>query len=69
MTPVLCFDLETIPDAAGLRKLGMFDASLDDAAGVVEERVGVHGLVAAPISSYNEPEMRYCGKRQPEHTR
>jgi len=34
MTPVLCFDLETIPDAAGLRKLGMFDASLDDAAGV-----------------------------------
>ena len=34
MTPVLCFDLETIPDAAGLRKLQAFDAALDDAAGV-----------------------------------
>lgn len=34
MTPILCFDLETIPDAAGLRRLEMFDASLDDTAGV-----------------------------------
>ena len=34
MTPILCFDLETIPDAAGLRRLDMFDSSLDDAAGV-----------------------------------
>jgi 3'-5' exonuclease len=34
MTPILCFDLETIPDASGLRKLEMFDAGLDDAAGV-----------------------------------
>lgn len=34
MTPILCFDLETIPDAAGLRRLDLFDSSLDDAAGV-----------------------------------
>lgn len=34
MTPILCFDLETIPDAAGLRRLGMFDADCDDASGV-----------------------------------
>jgi len=36
MTPILCFDLETIPDADGLRRLGMFDATLDDASGVAE---------------------------------
>jgi len=34
MTPVLCFDLETIPDVAGLRKLEAFDPALNDAAGV-----------------------------------
>ena len=34
MTPILCFDLETIPDVAGLRRLDAFDATLDDAAGV-----------------------------------
>jgi 3'-5' exonuclease len=34
MTPILCFDLETIPDASGMRQLGIFDPSLDDAAGV-----------------------------------
>jgi 3'-5' exonuclease len=34
MTPILCFDLETIPDAAGLRRLGSFDSALDDVAGV-----------------------------------
>lgn len=31
MTPILCFDLETIPDVAGLRKLKSYDASLTDA--------------------------------------
>jgi predicted PolB exonuclease-like 3'-5' exonuclease len=36
MTPILCFDLETIPDASGLRRLGLFDPSLDDAQGVAE---------------------------------
>jgi predicted PolB exonuclease-like 3'-5' exonuclease len=34
MTPILCFDLETIPDAAGLRRLGAFDSALDDQTGV-----------------------------------
>jgi len=34
MTPILCFDLETIPDAAGLRRLESFDSSLADAEGV-----------------------------------
>ena len=31
MTPVLCFDIETVPDVAGLRTLRGFDASIDDA--------------------------------------
>ncbi|GMV03677.1 MAG: 3'-5' exonuclease [Burkholderiaceae bacterium] len=31
MTPVLCFDLETVPDVAGLRLIHGFDASVDDA--------------------------------------
>ncbi len=46
MTPVLCFDLETIPDAQGLRRLESFDSSLDDAAGVAAvqaERLASHG--------------------------
>ena len=46
MTPILCFDLETIPDAGGLRKLDMFEASLDDAAGVAAvqaARLASHG--------------------------
>ena len=46
MTPILCFDLETIPDASGLRKLDMFEASLDDAAGVAAvqaARLASHG--------------------------
>jgi 3'-5' exonuclease len=46
MTPILCFDLETIPDASGLRKLEMFDADLDDAAGVAavqSARLESHG--------------------------
>jgi predicted PolB exonuclease-like 3'-5' exonuclease len=32
MTPVLCFDLETVPDVAGLRRLRPQWAALDDAA-------------------------------------
>ena len=32
MTPTLVFDIETIPDAAGLRKLNDLDASASDAA-------------------------------------
>ena len=32
MTPVLCFDIETVPDVAGLRKLRPDWAGLDDAA-------------------------------------
>ena len=32
MTPVLCFDIETIPDVAGLRRLGGLDDSLSDEA-------------------------------------
>lgn len=46
MTPILCFDLETIPDANGLRRLDMFEASLDDAAGVAAvqaARLASHG--------------------------
>ncbi len=46
MTPILCFDLETIPDASGLRRLDMFEASLDDAAGVAAvqaARLASHG--------------------------
>ncbi len=31
MTPVLCFDIETVPDIAGLRTLWGLDAALDDA--------------------------------------
>lgn len=38
MTPILCFDLETIPDADGLRRLGAFDPALDDIAGVEAAR-------------------------------
>lgn len=38
MTPVLCFDLETIPDVAGMRALGLFPAELDDAQGVAHWR-------------------------------
>ncbi len=30
MTPVLSFDIETVPDIAGLRRLGAIDASIDD---------------------------------------
>lgn len=30
MTPVLCFDIETVPDVAGLRRLRPQDASLSD---------------------------------------
>jgi 3'-5' exonuclease len=30
MTPVLCFDIETVPDVAGLRRLGAIDDSLTD---------------------------------------
>ena len=32
MTPPLCFDIETVPDVAGLRTLLSLDDSLDDAA-------------------------------------
>lgn len=32
MTPTLCFDIETVPDVAGLRSLWSLDDSLDDAA-------------------------------------
>lgn len=32
MTPVLCFDIETIPDIAGLRRLNGIDAAVSDAA-------------------------------------
>ncbi len=32
MTPILCFDIETIPDVVGLRQLHALDPSLDDAA-------------------------------------
>ncbi|HEY2627481.1 MAG TPA: 3'-5' exonuclease [Usitatibacter sp.] len=32
MTPVLVFDIETVPDAEGLRKLWALDASVSDAA-------------------------------------
>jgi 3'-5' exonuclease len=32
MTPILCFDIETIPDVIGLRQLHALDPSLDDAA-------------------------------------
>src|SRR5918994_172436 len=32
MTPVLVFDIETIPDSAGLRKLLQLDESVSDAA-------------------------------------
>lgn len=52
MTPVLCFDLETIPDAAGLRRMGSFDAALDDAAGVAavqEQRKESHGSDFLPV--------------------
>ncbi|MEY2776894.1 MAG: hypothetical protein RLY30_992 [Pseudomonadota bacterium] len=38
MAPVLCFDLETVPDAAGMRALGLFPAHLDDAQGVAYAR-------------------------------
>ncbi|NDF04394.1 MAG: 3'-5' exonuclease, partial [Betaproteobacteria bacterium] len=31
MTPVLVFDLETVPDVAGMRKLGLFPEGLSDA--------------------------------------
>ena len=31
MTPILVFDIETIPDVAGLRKLAVFEAGLTDA--------------------------------------
>ena len=32
MSAVLCFDIETVPDVAGLRRLHSLDAGLDDAA-------------------------------------
>ncbi|MCD6680327.1 MAG: 3'-5' exonuclease [Burkholderiaceae bacterium] len=32
MTPTLCFDIETVPDVAGLRTLWSLDESMDDAA-------------------------------------
>ncbi|HLT25743.1 MAG TPA: 3'-5' exonuclease, partial [Zeimonas sp.] len=32
MTPTLCFDIETVPDVAGVRTLWSLDESLDDAA-------------------------------------
>jgi len=51
MTPILCFDLETIPDASGLRKLEMFDPALDDAAGVAAvqaARLESHGTDFLP---------------------
>ena len=35
MTPILAFDIETVPDAAGLRRVNAFPADLSDAA-VVE---------------------------------
>jgi 3'-5' exonuclease len=38
MTPILCFDLETVPDAAGLRALGHFPAELSDSDGVSHAR-------------------------------
>lgn len=31
MVPVLCFDIETVPDVAGLRRIWGIDASVDDA--------------------------------------
>ena len=31
VTPVLVFDIETIPDVAGLRKLGTFETGMSDA--------------------------------------
>lgn len=34
MTPVLAFDLETVPDVAGLRQLGQIPSDLSDAEGV-----------------------------------
>ena len=34
MTPVLAFDLETVPDVAGLRRLGQISDDLSDAQGV-----------------------------------
>ncbi len=36
MTPVLCFDIETVPDVAGLRRLRPEEAELDDAR-IVEQ--------------------------------
>lgn len=52
MTPVLVFDLETIPDAAGLRRLNPDWAALDDAA-VIEaalaERRQTHGTDFLPL--------------------
>ena len=32
MTPILCFDIETIPDVIGLRQLHALDPAMDDAA-------------------------------------
>ena len=46
MTPILCFDLETIPDAAGLRQLEMFNSAMSDAEGVAAAqaaRIESHG--------------------------
>jgi predicted PolB exonuclease-like 3'-5' exonuclease len=32
MTPLLVFDIETVPDVAGIRRINDIDASFDDAA-------------------------------------
>ena len=38
MTPVLCFDLETVPDASGMRAMGLFAQTCSDAEGVAQAR-------------------------------
>ncbi|NBT34409.1 MAG: 3'-5' exonuclease [Betaproteobacteria bacterium] len=42
MTPVLVFDLETVPDVAGMRKLGLFPEGLSDADGVIHVQAERH---------------------------
>jgi predicted PolB exonuclease-like 3'-5' exonuclease len=52
MTPVLVFDLETIPDVAGLRRLGHGSASMSDddvVKAAQEARLASHGTDFLPL--------------------
>ena len=52
MTPILCFDLETIPDVSGMRRLGLLTPAVSDEEGVaavMEARRATHGSDFLPV--------------------